>query len=194
MAEALQQETLIGTEMAMIIAIGFAWVGREVLEGADALCGEPVECRHRLDGTQDEIAAAARQRERSGLDRLAACGEGDEPRLQVLETDTVAQAEGCPKECMQSGIAARHRRDLGEAGARQARGGERLQRRTVIGAAEPRASECRERGSGSWRVVDGVAGEARLVRRGALLVLIIEMGTIEHRFLPLAHASFCGAH
>ncbi len=91
---------------------------------------------------------------------------------------------------MQPGIAARRRGDLGEARARQAGGGEGLQGGAVIGAAEPGASECRKRGAGLRRVVDRIAGEARSARRGAL-PFVVEMGTVEHRFLPRRSSTDC---
>src|SRR4029079_1028627 len=138
-AEALQQQALIVVEGGARMLRPFGLGGRrgEILEGRDALRREPVERRRRLDRAQHEIAAGTRQGERPGLDRLAACGETDQPRLDILAIDAIAQGKRRAEQRMQAGIAAGGRGELGEASAGETGIGESLQGDAVIGAAEP---------------------------------------------------------
>ena len=183
MAEAAQQQPLIRAEVAVLI-FSLVGLGRELLEGVDALGRQPVERRFRLDGAQYEIATGARKRQRACLHGLPVCRKVDEPSPHIVKARVVPQSERCKEERMQAGIAAGERGDLGDAGVGEAIAGEGLQGRAVVGASEPGASECRERCSWLRRVVDGEAGKAGTARRGPFLLLVVDSGTIEHLILP----------
>src|SRR6476619_4889548 len=69
-AEALQQETLMVVEGHAGLRSGASRGLGETVEGGDALRREPIESGRRLDWAKHEIAAGARQRQRTSLHPL----------------------------------------------------------------------------------------------------------------------------
>src|SRR5262245_36926177 len=115
-AEALEQHALIVVEIraGILRSLDVARWGGEILECGHALSGKPLERRLRLDGTQHERSAGARQRQGSGLDRLAPRCKIDDSRFYRIDTHTIAQRERCPERRMQTGVAPRRSGDLSE--------------------------------------------------------------------------------
>ena len=96
-----------------MLPVRLAGSHRKELKGIEALEGEPIEFGARVGWTQDERAVHALKRKRAGFDRLAACGECKEARLEFVEVCVLTQCERGDERRVKSDIAVGEGREFG---------------------------------------------------------------------------------